>query len=104
AGESCRDDGTCTRRQGKPGFYLRELTVDLRLANFDAESGTGTFLFNGYASNATEAIGFWGLTSHFTGDFTWIQAGEVSESVRYEQDFETGTTTIDLADMKTGGE
>ncbi len=99
-GESCREDATCTREIGPPGFYLREMTVDLDLESYDAESGEATFLLNGYASNASEAIGFWPMRVEFSGAMTWLQTDSVSETYRSESPFETGETNFELDDMK----
>jgi hypothetical protein len=100
AGETCRDDGSCTEELGDPGFYLRELTVDLSLESFDETTGAASFLFNGYASNASQAVGFWSMQADVAGEVAWLQTDASSETHRWESDFETGSTSFDLDAME----
>jgi predicted small lipoprotein YifL len=100
AGETCRDDGSCTEELGEPGFYLRELTVDLSLESFDESTGEANFLFDGYASNASQAVGFWSMQADVSGDVAWLQTGGSSETHRWESDFETGSTSFELDAME----
>ena len=98
-GETCNDDGSCTEKQGKPGFYIREISVDTKLKSFDESTGEATFLLNGYASNSTTFVGFWGMKNHFTGRIAWIQTGDAPDAVRHEEEFETGSSTFELSEM-----
>lgn len=96
AGESCTDDGSCTRNFGPPGFYLRELTVDLRLDDYDRQTGRATFLVDGFASNSTRFVGFYSLESSFRGRFAWLQVPGAGTTTRADRKFDTGSTSWEL--------
>lgn len=98
-GETCESGGDCTETLGDPGFYLREITVDLELLNYDRAAGEATFLLTGFASNSTDFVAFWPMQTEFTGRMRWIQVGGASGSVRYDRAFETGKTVFPLVDM-----
>jgi hypothetical protein len=104
-GETCNSsDQTCTEKRGKPGFYIREFTVDATLDGYDAETGEADFLLNGYASNATQLIGFWAMTSRFTGQMAWIQTGDASPSHRGERTIEEAEKTFPLSELQKAEE
>lgn len=100
ASERCLETGRCTDDLGEPGFYLRELSVDIALEEYDRAEGTAAFLFDGYASNATNLVGFWPMRSDFTGTVRWIQAENASPQIRYESEFETGRADFALDEMR----
>lgn len=100
AGERCLETGECTDELGEPGFYLRELSVDIALEEYDRDEGTAAFLFDGYASNATNLVGFWPMRSDFVGTVRWIQAENASPQTRYESEFETGRADFAFDEMR----
>ncbi len=85
---------------GPPGYYLRELTVDLRRDTYDPETGEAEFLFNGYASNATLSLPFHPFCSRFTGRMVWLQTDATTRTVDFDSEFETGARTFPLAAME----
>lgn len=98
-GEACRSDGSCTEKFGEPGFYVRELSVDLRLDDYDRSSGEGLFVLTGFASNTSEFVAFWSMQTDFEGSMRWIQTAGASGAVRYSRDFQTGAATFPLVEM-----
>lgn len=92
AGESCNEDGTCTRKYGRPGFYVRELGVDVQLDDYDPTSGRADFSADGFVSNATRLIGFYSLESSFEGRIAWFQVPGAGPTVRASRTFDTGAT------------
>ncbi len=85
---------------GPPGYYIRELTLDLRRDHYDRETGQSDFLFDGYASNATWSLPFHPLCSRFTGRMVWLQTDATIRTVDYDTEFDTGAREFPLADME----
>lgn len=84
---------------GAPGYYIRELTVDLRREHFSPATGEATFLFDGYASNSTLSIPFHRMRSEFSGSMVWLQADVTTDSISFDSEFSTGASAFALADM-----
>lgn len=85
---------------GKPGFYIRELTLDLQQKAYDANSGEAAFVFDGYASNATMSIPFHCMHSAFTGRMVWLQTGGTTAPYDFSSAFETGVSDFAFSEME----
>ena len=83
-------------KYGKPGYYIRELTLDLQQNRYDSRTGESEFSFNGYASNATLSVPFHPLRYHFTGRMAWIQADGTNQPFELNSEFQTGATEFAL--------
>lgn len=92
-GNVCTEEGVCSRDAGVPGYYIREISVDLDLLDFDAQSGIATFDVLGYASNATRVIEFYALQSTFRGEFTWWQAPVAARAEDHALAFPAGSAS-----------
>jgi len=95
-GDTCGDDGECDMTEGLPGEYIRALRAGVEMTDYDETSGEATFLVDGYASNASQAIAFMALRNHFTAHVSWIQTSAVSERHQFEKEFDTGDATFPL--------
>ncbi|MFB6371648.1 MAG: hypothetical protein ABEN55_00700, partial [Bradymonadaceae bacterium] len=98
--DELRDDNSPHSEYGDPGFYIRELTLDLDQTSYDPATGEAEFLFDGYASNATMAIPFHCLRSQFTGRMAWLQTDATTAPYEFSTEFETGRSDFALADME----
>jgi len=98
-GEACKSDGSCTEKYGEPGFYVRELSVGLRLDVYDRSAGEAQFVLTGFASNTSKFVTFWSMQTEFEGSMHWLQTEGVSGAVRYSREFETGAETFPLVEM-----
>lgn len=99
-GDHLRGDDRGHPEYGAPGYYLRELTVDLERERFDPDSGRAAFLFDGFASNSTFSIPFHPLNSEFSGEMVWIQAPGERRDVEFASEFPTGTALFGLDQME----
>lgn len=88
-GNSC-EDGTCSRAAGVPGYYIRELSVELAQLSYDHESGVAVFDALGYASNATRAVELYALDHRFKGEFLWWPGSAAAVSREHSRSFESG--------------
>ena len=96
-GEKLRGEGGGHPKYGLPGYYIRELTLDLSQRSYDPRTGEAEFLFNGYASNSTLSIPFHPLRSHFTGQMIWLQSEATTEDRSISSEFQTGAAEFPLA-------
>lgn len=87
--KTCLPAGVC--RVDRPiGDYLREIRVVL-------DSDDDGLLFNGYASNSSTFLTFFGLDYRFTGDVVWINSEVEKSESTISESFKTGTKTFGLA-------
>lgn len=87
------------------GYYIRELSVALSPVQ-SAVDGDGriTFDVDGYASNASKFVAYYGLRSHFEGQVAWSPGvlsedgvGASAEPLAIDEAFETGAASFELA-------
>lgn len=86
-------------RYGQPGYYIRELTLAIDREAYDSSSGKASFLFDGYASNATHSIAFHPMHSRFEGRMVWLQTDGALGPHTFARDFETGRSEFSLLDF-----
>ena len=86
----CLENNTC-RIDIEPGDYLREVRVALNV-----EEDSNVFLFNGYASNSSTFLTFFGLRYRFVGEAVWVGADVTKSENRIAQTFRTGSLTLPL--------
>ncbi len=99
-GDTCQQSSSqCRQTFGPPGFYMRELTVDLTRESYDAETGRAAFQLEGFASNTSDFVSFYSLRSQVSGRMAWFQVGGAGEPRRFERTFETGRTSFDWASL-----
>ncbi|MCB9521128.1 MAG: hypothetical protein H6698_07740 [Myxococcales bacterium] len=99
-GDTCVD-GTCVGPAGPAGFYIRELRIGARVVDVD-EAGTADVWVDGFASNASSAIAYFALRSHFSA--TVVRFPVASEPLAARVEFETGETRASLdSDPSTQG-
>jgi len=99
-GDDLRGEDGGHPEYGAPGYYIRELTLALRREHFDRETGHGSFLFEGFASNTTFSIPFHPLHCEFSGRMVWIQTDSDQKPVAFTSEFPTGASEFALADME----
>jgi len=78
---------------------VRELSVGLRLDEYDRSAGEAQFVLTGFASNTSKFVTFWPMQTAFEGSMHWLQTEGVSGAVRYSREFETGAETFPLVEM-----
>lgn len=92
----CGDGDKCVYGPKKLGEYIREFSVGVRMADFDADSGQARFIFDGYTSNASSFLAFYPLEYTFNGGFAWIQDGGADAPLGLEKEFQTGEISYAL--------
>ena len=83
---------------GPPGYYIRELTIDVSPHRYDPSTGRAEFMFDGFASNATRSVAFHPLCSHFRGRLAWLQLDGANPRVQFDSEFSTGRADFSLFD------
>lgn len=99
-GDDLRGEDGGHPEYGAPGYYVRELTIDLQRERFDPKTGRGSFLFEGFASNSTFSIPFHPLHCEFSGQMVWIQADGARKPVNFAAEFPTGASEFPLEAME----
>jgi hypothetical protein len=98
-GDHLRGDGGSHPVYGSPGYYVRELTLDVESKHYDPSTGRAEFAFEGFASNATRSIAFHPLEARFRGRMAWFQIEGARPAVRFDSDFPTGRSEFALDEM-----
>lgn len=103
SGTACLPEGMCDDSARPPGYYIRELTIDVIPEALDPTTGDLSVRVNGYASNATRFIEFYALTHHFEASVVRLSLPEdvPVEWIELDAQFPAGTATLPLA--STGG-
>ena len=74
--------------------WISDADYTKELVNVDED---GDLLFNGYASNSSSFLTFFGLKYTFTGSLIWVDADVDSEERSVEEVFKTGSSDFSLA-------
>lgn len=104
AGETCGSEASCTRAQGPPGYYVRELGVGVEREGYDPETGRATFLVDGDASNASSLVAYYALRAEVSARVRWIQAPGAQRRRTLEHRFGAGATEVPLAPGEGAGQ
>ena len=79
------------------GYYLRDISIQASIVEYDAQSGNLLLDLNGYASNASGFMSNYAFDNHFTGRAVAIGAGGVTvQRKTLEKTFDTGELLLPL--------
>jgi hypothetical protein len=96
AGDSCGTNQACNMTYGPAGYYIREMAVDVDMADYDEATGRAQFLIDGFASNASEAITFYAMNHKFSAGVTWLQTDGAPRRRSLNRTHSVGAHTIEL--------